>query len=302
MGGSDALRQPCFGGEVIRSIPNLLVFMLGLAIMSGCATQSAPEQETPQPANRYIYITEKNLPDACYRDLGAVKLTRPYAETVVDPDNFQMRKELRAVALSKYPNDVDAVINVKSQQNEVGTQVIVTGEAVRLENRTTTQCALRGVENAVDEMSVVGAGGSAGAAMGGLTGGTSGAASVGVAGAAMMGAYQVIQHEEMKKQQEAQWNQQLNNQLRQITQLQKQRSHLRRCRNADIRYSTCMATMPQGGASPEQTEQGSVTETSGGSTISATPFQIEEQIEEQQDYIKHLQDEISKLEWELSGR
>jgi hypothetical protein len=273
--------------------------MLGLAIMSGCSTQSAPEQETARPANRYIYITDKNLPDECYRDLGGVKLTRPYGEAVVDPDNFQMRKELRAAALSKYPDDVDAVIEVKSQQNDVGTQVIVTGEAVRLENQTTTHCAVQGVEHAVDEMSVVGAGGSAGAAMGGLMGGTSGAASVGVAGAAMMGAYQVIQHEEMKKEQVAQWNQKLNDQLRQIAQLQKQRSHLRRCRNDDIRYSACMAGMPQAG---DSSDQGAVTETSAGSTAGATPFQIQQQIQEQQDYIKHLQDEISKLEWELSGR
>jgi hypothetical protein len=101
-------------------------------------------QRAARPANRYIYVTGQSLPGECYTDLGAIKIVQPYGEAAVDQDNSQARKRLRAAALSRYPADVDAVINVQSEQNDVGTEVIVTGEAVRLEDRHTAQCTLRG--------------------------------------------------------------------------------------------------------------------------------------------------------------
>jgi hypothetical protein len=298
--GSEILRQSRLGDEVTRSAFLKVGFLiLALAIASGCAaTSPAPQPQPPRPANRYIYISSQSLPGECYTDLGTVKLARPFGEAAVDPDNSGMQKELRAAALSKYPADVDAVINVQSQQNDAGTDVIVTGEAVRLEDRTTVRCALRGAESALDQSAKVGAGGVAGTTMGGLTGGAGGAASVGVAGAAMMGAYEVIQHEQLKQQQAAELKKSLDDQRREISQLLKERSRLQECRNDDVPLSACMAsTQSAGQSSPDQ----SVSEGGDRNAVGASPFEIKRQIQEQQDYIKQLKGQIAEMKWQMSG-
>ena len=132
------------------------VVYIGLAIAAafGCASQSPPpvqRADAARPANRHIYVTSKSLPGECYTDLGAISITQPFGEAAVDKDNSEARKQLRTAALSRYPHDVDAVINVQSQQNDVGTEVIVTGEAIRLEDRHKVQCTLRGTEGALNQ-------------------------------------------------------------------------------------------------------------------------------------------------------
>src|SRR5579885_393832 len=101
--------------------------MLG-AVLWGCAgtRQSATPAQLPsgraaRPANRYIYVTDRNLPGECYTDLGPVQFTQPFADAAVDPDQSEARRHLREAARKIYPDDVDAVINMKSEQNDVGT-------------------------------------------------------------------------------------------------------------------------------------------------------------------------------------
>ncbi len=269
-----------------------------MAAAFGCASQSAPPpvQRAARPANRYIYVTSQNLPGECYTDLGAVKVAQPYGEAAVDQDNSAATKELRTAALSKYPADVDAVINVASEQNDVGTAVIVTGEAVRLEDSHTVKCTLRDMEPAMDQGAKSAAIGIGGATAGGLTGGSAGATSAGLVGAAAMGAYQVLQHEEAKQQQAAQLRSSLDDQRREIARLQQERSRLQKCRNDDVPLSSCQASA-QDVSSADPTAD----EPDAGAAVNATPFEIQRQIQEQQDYIKQLKAQIAQMKWEMAG-
>jgi len=284
-----------------KPVRRVSVVYLGLAIATafGCASQSPPPvQRAARPANRYIYVTTQTLPGECYTDLGAINITQPYGEAAVDKDNSEARKQLRAAALSRYPADVDALINVQSEQNDVGTQVIVTGEAVRLEDRHTVKCTLRGMEGAMDQAAMTGSGGVSGAAVGGLTGGAGGAVSVGVAGAAMMGAYQVLQHEQAKEQQAAQLRGSLDEQRREIAQLLKERSRLQQCRNDDVPLSSCQTSAQNAGSSSADQSAG---QSDDQAAVDATPFEIQRQIQEQQDYIKQLKAQIAQMKWEMAG-
>lgn len=275
---------------------------LGLAIAAafGCASQSsappAPVQRAARPANRYIYVTAQSLPGECYSDLGAIRVAQPYGEAAVDADSSAQTKEIRSAALSKYPADVDAVINIQSEQNDVGTAVIVTGEAVRLEDSHSVKCALKGMEGVMDSSATSAAGGVGGATAGGLTGGAGGAASAGVAGVAMMGAYEVLQHEQAKQQQTAQLRNSLDDQRREIARLQQERSRLRKCHDDDVPLASCESAA-QNAAAADPTAD----EPSAQGAVNATPFQIERQIQEQQDYITHLKAEIAQLKWEMAG-
>lgn len=271
---------------------------LAMAAAFGCASQSSPPpvQRAARPANRYIYVTTQNLPGECYSDLGAVRIAQPYGEAAVDADSSAQTKEIRAAALGKYPADVDAVINIQSEQNDVGTAVIVTGEAVRLEDSHSVKCALKGMQSVMDSGATSGAGGVAGATVGGLTG--AGAASAGVAGAAMMGAYQVLQHQQAKQQQAAQLRGSLDDQRREIAQLQQERSRLRKCRDDDVPLSSCESGTQGAAASSADP---AADEPSAQGAVNATTFEIQRQIQEQQDYIKHLKAEIAKMKWDMAG-
>jgi hypothetical protein len=278
------------------------VIYLGLVLADavGCASQTSPPpaQHAARPANRYVYVTTQNLPGECYSDLGAVRIAQPYGEAAVDADNSAATREIRAAALGRYPADVDAVINVQSEQNDVGTAVIVTGEAVRLEDSHSVKCALKGMQSVMDSGANSAAGGVAGATAGGLTGGAGGAASAGVAGAAMMGAYQVLQHEQAKQQQAAQLRDSLDDQRREIARLQQERSQLRKCRDDDVPLSSCESGTQNAAASAADP---TADEPSAQGAVNAATFEIQRQIQEQQDYIKHLKAEIAQLKWEMAG-
>ncbi len=255
-------------------------------------------QRAARPANRYIYVTSQNLPGECYTDLGTVNVAQPYGEAVVDQDKSAATRELRAAALRKYPADVDAVINVASEQNDVGTAVIVTGEAVRLEDSHTVKCTLREMEPAMDQSAKSAAVGIGGATAGGLTGGAGGATSAGLVGAAAMGAYQVLQHEQDKQQQAAQLRASLDDQRREIARLQQERSRLQKCRNDDVPLSSCQAAAQN---AADSSVDPTADEPDPRAAVNATPFELQRQIQEQQDYIKQLKAEIAQMKWEMAG-
>jgi hypothetical protein len=272
---------------------------LAMAITCGCASQSAPPTPQARGSNRYIYVTSEGLPGDCYTDLGAVALTVPFADAAVDQDNSETAKRLRRAALENYPDDVDAVIDIQSEQNDVGSEVTVKGEAVRLENRPTVQCSLRGAKGVMDQTAVLGAAGIAGATAGGLMAGASAATSVGIAGAALMGAHQVIQHEQEKEQLDAELKKSLDDQHQEIAQLLKERSRLQQCKQEEVPLSACLGSgsAPNAGQSAQTADE----QTNVQDTVNAAPFDIKRQIQEQQDYIKQLQSQITQLKFEING-
>ncbi|HEY2106794.1 MAG TPA: hypothetical protein VGH29_13450 [Candidatus Binataceae bacterium] len=271
--------------------------VLAAALACGCAGQSAPDARPARGSNRYIYVTAEGLPGDCYTDLGAVELTVPFADAAVDEDNSGTAKRLRHAALENYPDDVDAVIDVQSEQNEVGSEVTVKGEAVRLEDHPTVQCSLRGAKTVMDQTAVLGAAGIAGATAGGLMAGASAATSVGIAGAAMMGAHQVIQHQQEKEQLDAELKQSLDDQHREIARLLKERSRLQQCKENEVPLSTCLKSVPNAGQSAQPNDG----QADQRDTVNAMPFEIRRQIQEQQDYIKQLQGQITQLKFEIGG-
>lgn len=285
-------------GEPVSIFAKVFGFLLATAIACGCAGQSAPPARQARASNRYIYVTSEGLPGECYTDLGAVELTVPFADAAVDQDNSETAKRLRHAAFENYPDDVDAVIDVQSQQNDVGSEVTVKGEAVRLEDHPTVQCSLRGAKGVMDQTAVLGAAGIAGATAGGLMAGASAAASAGIAGATIMGAHQLIQHEQAKQQMDAELRKSLDDQHQEIAQLLKERSRLQQCKQQEIHLSACLGSASDGGQSASPT----VEETNDQDTVNAAPFQIKRQIQEQQDYIKQLQAQITQLKFDIKGQ
>src|SRR6202790_4698667 len=93
-------------------------------IAMACSSQRAPEKPALAP-DRFIYVSAQDVPSVCYHDLGGVTFTEPFTSAAMDGDGVQMANQLRALAMEKYPNEADAVINVNTQQNDVGTIVTV---------------------------------------------------------------------------------------------------------------------------------------------------------------------------------
>ncbi|HEY2523754.1 MAG TPA: hypothetical protein VGI29_01765 [Candidatus Binataceae bacterium] len=122
-------------------------------LLSACATAKPPEA-APAPAaqsasataghtsTEHIYVTEDSLDTACYRETGEISYVEPFALAATDPDHLQMADGLRQAAAEKYPNRVDAIINVHAEDHDVGSEVQVTGEAVQLEPTNKLGCKL----------------------------------------------------------------------------------------------------------------------------------------------------------------
>ncbi|HLH76331.1 MAG TPA: hypothetical protein VKV28_05925 [Candidatus Binataceae bacterium] len=277
------------------------VFRLGLLSLGVFALACASRQTAVAPPvaktpDRYIYVTDKSLPGECFSDLGPVRIAVPYADAAVDPDLTQANRKLRAEALAKYPA-TDAVIEVKSHQNDVGTEVNYLGEAVELQQHPTVECAMRGAPKVVDSAALLAAGGVGGVvAAGGITAaptvaGVEAGAAVGVA---VFGAYGIAKHQTEQEARMTALRDQLERQRQQIEELIGERKRLRECQNDDLTYSECMNAKPivqiQGPAPDDKPDP---------SATVATPFEMQRQIQEQSDYLKKLQGELAQLRTSL---
>jgi prefoldin subunit 5 len=271
----------------------LLVFTVA-AVAFACSTQPAPEPLDARSADRTIYISDKGLPGECYHDLGTLKFDEPFTDSVIDPDGTEMMKRLQSMALGKYPNYVDAVINVKSEDNSVGTDVTVTGEAIELVQHETVECAIRSMPAALNTSATI----ATGAAIGGMAGVfvngqpstlTNGAAiGAGVAGAAQ--ANDKINADEL---QPAQITRQLQEQRDEIAQLQAERTQLHQCLEEEVPISSCEIAKTQ-----------VVQDAPGSETVnnfSASSFELQKQIQEQQTYIGQLRQQIGDIREQMSS-
>jgi hypothetical protein len=117
-------------------------------LLSACATAKPPDaapapaaQSASRPAG-HIYVTEQSIDTACYEEVGKVSYVEPFAAAATDPEHLQMADELRKAAVEKYPNRVDAIINVRADDHNIGSDVLVSGEAVQLEPPGKVDCKL----------------------------------------------------------------------------------------------------------------------------------------------------------------
>ena len=268
------------------------LWILALAtIVCACATRVPPlESMQPRSSDRSIYISEQDLPGQCYHELGALKFDESFTDSVIDPDGTQMAKRLQSMALGKYPNDVDAVIDVKSEQNAIGTEVTITGKAVELVEHETVECAVRQIPGVVNKTAAI----ATGAAIGGMVGSFSNRQpSTAMTGAAIGSSIAGTTPAPDNAAQQAQIIRQLQEQREEIARLQGERSQLRQCLEQEVSASSCETqktpvgqwqAAPAGGA---------------GNNWSASTFELQRQIQEQQTYINQLQQQVSDIRQQM---
>lgn len=306
--------------------------MAAIALAGGCASQQ-PAQAVAQSAgghaaargDHHVYVTSGRMPETCYHDLGEVGFKEPYFESVIDADDSKTYAKLRDLALQQYGGDVDAVVDVTKHQNEAGTAVDVAGEAVRLQHGETAECAVRAAPAALDSMGAVAAGGMTGTLVGGLLSGQNsapGAMMGGYFGAATEAGILTVKHQQQRQAFQEDLTKQIANQAAEIASLKSELSELiqHQCDREELTAEQCdeqrtqmlNQIAPAQGANPNA---GAVTKTAanggpangaaaGSSSAKtaapnagapATDFEIQNQIQEQQETIDRLKAGISDM-------
>ena len=252
-----------------------------------CATQPASQPGQSRSTDRVIYVAAEDLPSECYHKLGVVTVEEPFAEASIDPDNSDAAKQLSTLALNKYPNDVDAVINIRSVQNDAGTSVTITGDAIQLEDRPTVECAMRKMPGVIDTAAAMSAGAMAGTAVAGSLGGNVSDAEAGaLIGGGVEGKYLLAKKQQEERFQQAQIINGLQQQRRDIKRLLAERSRLGECEEQELSLADCNLDKTAAAAAD-----------SGSNGVEpndwkASQFQLKKQIQEQQDYINQLQQQV----------
>ncbi len=264
-------------------------------LAAACSSQAPPPPRAANP-NRYIYVTAQSLSEQCYRDLGPVAVTESFAQATIDSGDSTMANRLRALALERYPRNADAVIHVKSTNNDAGTMTTVSGEAVEVENHTTAECVVRGMPPVVDGMAQVAAGGMVGTLVGGITTGSAQtAAGGGALGATVTGSVLAIRHHEKVKEQAKATHDQLIRQQQTIASLQNERARLNQCEQQETPLAQCPATVQA------TSSQRAATDKSDELDWNASQFDLEKQAQMQQDYIAKLRTEVGDLKLKMQG-
>jgi hypothetical protein len=117
----------------------LVVLLLTVSI-SACAAvqaerqaQEAKKQEFVQRVDiSHIWITEGDAPPGKpYQVLGDISYSEPFSPDAIDA--HKMNQRLKDMAYQKYPEDIDALIKVKSDVSSDGSQVTVSAQAIKYE-------------------------------------------------------------------------------------------------------------------------------------------------------------------------
>lgn len=267
--------------------------LIALILLAAACSPQAGAQHAANP-NRYIYVTSANLSEQCYRDLGPINLTEPFAQASVETSDATMANRLRALALRQYPNDADAVIGVHADDNDAGTAVTVNGEVVQVVDHTTVACALREMPPAADSAAKAAAGGIVGTLVGGLVGNSpQGAEGGGWLGAAAAGSYSVMTHQQNVEQQDQDVRDALMQQRQTIASLQDERARLNECKQEETPLAQCDIN------STAASVKAAAPDTSDEPDWNASQFDLEKQVQMQQDYIAKLQDQIGDLKTQM---
>jgi hypothetical protein len=262
--------------------------------LTGCtAHQSTPRLSNP---NRYIYVTSASLPGQCYRELGTIGFDEPFAAATIDEHGSATASRLRTLAVAKYPNNVDAIINVRPEQNDAGTAVTVTGDAVEIVDHPTVMCALRDLPPIIDSGAAAANAGIIGTIAGGLISGSPTAAmGAGTAGAAAIGTREVIAHQQSEAAQRAQLYRELLDQQREIRELLAERVRLNTCEEQELSSTNCEAD-----SANESNDKTRVSTTTDYQDLPL--FELQKQSAENQDYITKLKRQVADMKWQLEHR
>jgi hypothetical protein len=301
-------------GSRIGALPigHWLCFSVFVTTMvCACASSHGASQQSStslaQSDTHHIYVTSENLNGDCYKDLGPVTLTKSFAQSVVEAGDSQAL-QLRQLAEEKYASEVDAIINVHQQQNDAGTAVQISGEAVHLENHETVACVARGMPAVVDSAAATAAGGIVGTVVGGLAGsagdaGVTGAEMGGAIGASAVAGIELARHRRQQQAQEAFISDRLQQQQTEITRLYQQLAKLigQQCETEELSEQDCeqrILAIQQQIGEPSEPTQGSKSQGTAGAAASdsaVTDFQVRNRIQEQQEIIDQLQQRIAQI-------
>ncbi|MGH7866001.1 MAG: hypothetical protein ACREQB_13500 [Candidatus Binataceae bacterium] len=121
-----------------------LVSVLSVAIATmagGCgviqAQREAHQQELAKFGTRVdkasIFVTQTGPnPGKTFEKLGDVKYDLPFSPDAID--SAQQKQTLKNMAYEKWPDNIDAVVNWRSELSDDGNQVSVSGEAIQYES------------------------------------------------------------------------------------------------------------------------------------------------------------------------
>lgn len=268
--------------------------LLAIGLLTAACSSQAQTHRTANP-NRYIYVTNQSLDEQCYRDLGPISLTEPYGEAAFEASDTTLANRLRALAMKQYPEDADAVIGVHANDNDAGTTVTVSGEAVEVLKSPTAMCVLRDMPPAVDTAAHAAAGGMLGALTTGLISNSpQGAEGGGWMGAAAAGTYDIMTNRQNTQQKDQDLRDALAQQKQQIVALQQERARLNECVQQETPLAQCYSAQTASDkAAPDKSDE---------PDWNASQFDLEKQIQMQQDYILKLQDQVGGLKAELSSQ
>lgn len=283
-----------------------------MSMLCACAgSQGSVAKPAPAVAQYegHIYVSSGGLDGDCYQDLGQITLNESYAQSVVESADSQAQ-QLRELAREKYASKVEAIINVHEHQNEAGTAVEITGEAVHLQNHETVACAARGMPAVVDSGSAAAAGGIVGTVIGGLVGSGGsvyGAEAGGAMGATAAAGNEIAKHQQQQRAEEAFVSDRLEQQRNQIAQLYQQLAKLigQQCDNEELSEQECeqrITAVQQQLAQTTAPARTSTPSSKRGSAGATSEFGILNRIQEQQEIIDQLEQRIAQIRQSTDNR
>ncbi|MBV8773964.1 MAG: hypothetical protein JO166_16785 [Deltaproteobacteria bacterium] len=283
--------------------------LLAIATVSAFSACAASHDSPLNPAaaltqsDSHIYITSDGLKSDCYQDLGEIALNETFAQSVVD-NRDSRNQRLRELAREKFAAKVDAIINVREQENEAATAVEITGEAVHLENHETLVCAARAMPPVIDSASNAAAGGIVGTVIGGLAasgGSVNGAEAGGAVGATAAAGREVAEHRQQELAAQALISNRLQQQQSEIAQLYQRLAKLigQQCNSEELSEQDCqqrLLTIQQEVSVTNSDKQDSTTSSPGGpaGTGLTTEYEILNRMQAQQELIHQLQQRIAQ--------
>jgi hypothetical protein len=250
-------------------------------------------------------VTTESLDTACYRDLGEVDYAQPFSDAVIDADHNELAQQLRKTAQKKYTNQVGAVIAVHGSENELGTAVVASGEAVQFEHEPQLSCAVpRAMRSTLMGLAFnpLGRAGGREPGAGSTDTGSQGPEAAGPTGIhKQMGAKGILQRvikSKMSAQTEVSEQtliDQMHAQDAEIRGLQKQlqASVRSRCQETDISVSRCAAA--EKAAVPDEAPPALIGSTNYSGDESLIRVALENRVQAQQEIISRLREEIADM-------
>ncbi len=297
----------------------LLTFISAASFACACSTTGTapPRDVAARPSvaaesaaaasDHHIYVSTKGMPSGCYSKLGVVSFVEPYGDSTTDPDHTREAAQLRKVAEQKYPGRVDAIIDLRTAQNDVGTMVQVSGDAVHLNKHETMKCVERTAAQVRDKVAPIAAGGMIGTMAGVVAGGLAGATGLALIGGAATGVtaaggYEAYKSVKETRAEEAAIKQRIQRQQAEIVQLREEVAQLagRRCEQRELPAGTCAERQRAiERVSTEATALSTGVQKSTTKAAKTTEFQVLNDLQANDEKIKRMQAEVFQLQQQM---